>query len=479
MSSAREQERPGLPAQDLRRRVFRGGAAIAMRQGIGMGLSVINVLLVTRVIGPTQYGVFAAAYGIVAFIANAATWGIDVYLLRKPTDPTASEYNQAFTLLFATSVFFVGALTLFRGAVSHLAGIAELALPLAAMSLFVPCNLLVLPGVVSLDRDLKFERVALIELTGQIGGYAVAIPLAFRGWGTWAPVDGMLITQGLILVLTYASVSLRLRFHLEFRLVRQMLGYGFSYSGAMWTWQLRTLVNPLIVGRFAGAQGVGFVALAIRLVEVLAFVKQATWRLAMAALAKLDGNTDKLRRSITEGMRIQAIAVGVPMAVFAGLAPFILPSIFGARWDPAFRVFPFLAISYLLNAMFNLHSSVLFLLKRNAQVLHFHLLHIAAFATSAALLVPRFGYMGYGWAEVAAFPGYAVLHIYVRSAVESPDYRPALLWAIVCTVVIAVSNSPDYLRLAILLLLPAPLLLSTERTAVGLYGRLLVNRSNA
>ena len=479
MSSAREQEPPGLPVQNLRRRVFRGGAAIAMRQAIGMGLSVINVLLVTRVIGPTQYGVFAAAYGIVAFIANAATWGIDVYLLRKPTDPTAAEYNQAFTLLFATSVIFVGGLTLFRGAVSHLSGIAELALPLAAMSLFVPCNLLSVPAVVSLDRDLKFDRVALIELVGQVSGYAVAVPLAFRGWGAWAPVDGMLTTQSIMLALSYASVSLRPRFHLEVRLVRQMLGYGLSYSGAMGVWQLRTLINPLIVGRFAGAQGVGFVALGIRLVEVLAFVKQATWRLAMAALAKLDENTDRLRRSITEGMRLQAIAVGVPMAAFAGLAPFILPPIFGARWDPAFRVFPFLAISYLLNAMFVMQLSVLFLLKRNAQVLQFHLLHIAVFATSAALLVPRFGYTGYGWAEVAAFPCYVVLHLYIRSVVGSPEYRFALLWTVVCIVVITVSQSPDYLRLAILLLLPAPLLLSTERTAVELYGRLLMNRSNA
>lgn len=479
MITPKEQQRPVLPVLDLRRRVFRGGVAIATRQGIGMGLSVINVLLVTRVIGPAQYGIFAAAYGIVAFLSNAATWGLDVYLLRKTSDPTADEYNQAFTLLFGTSVLFAGALILFRGVVSHLSGIAELALPLAAMSFFLPCNLLSIPGVVSLDRDLKFERVAAIELIGQVCGYAVAIPLAFRGWGAWAPVDGMLITQGVVLCLIYGSVSLRLRFHMDFGLIREMLAYGFSYSGAMWTWQLRTLVNPLIVGRFAGAQGVGYVALAIRLVEVLAFAKQATWRLAMAALAKLGDNAERLCRSITEGMRIQSIAVGVPMALFASIAPFVLPPIFGARWEPAFRVFPFIAISYLLNAMFNLHSSVLFLLKRNAQVLQFHLLHVISFSTSAALLVPRIGYIGYGWAEVLAFPAYLLLHPYVRSAVGRPDYRPALLWTVVCSVVIIVSNSPDLFRLAILLLLPAPLLLSRERTAVELYGRLLVNRSNA
>jgi hypothetical protein len=45
--------------------------------------------------------------------------------------------------------------------------------------------------------------------------------------------------------------------------------------------------------------------------------------------------------------------------------------------------------------------------------------------------------------------------------------------------VIVVSSAPDHLRLIVVLLLPAPLLLSRERTSVGFYARLLLNRSNA
>jgi PST family polysaccharide transporter len=289
----------------------------------------------------------------------------------------------------------------------------------------------------------------------------------------------MLATQLLMLILVYVSAPLRLRLCWERALIREMLGYGLSYSGAMWIWQLRSLVNPLIVGRFAGAQGVGFVALAIRLVEVLAFIKQATWRVAMAALAKLDGDTGRLRRSITEGMRLQALAVGFPLALFAGIAPFVLPPIFGSRWDPAFHVFPFIAFSYLVNSIFTLHSSVLYLLKRNLQVMYFHALHLVLFAASAALLVPRIGYIGYGWAEIVAVTSYTLLHFYVSLSVGSPDYRPPMVWLLVSSIVIAVSSAPDHLRLIVVLLLPAPLLLSRERTSVGFYARLLLNRSNA
>jgi O-antigen/teichoic acid export membrane protein len=472
------QDVPQKPVSDLRARVIRGGAAIAIRQCLGMALSVVSVLLVTRIIGPYQYGIFAAASGIAAFIATAATWGLDVYLLRKTGEPTSAEYNQAFTLFTATSVFFVAGLTFFRHGIARFAGLPEIASPLAIMSLFIPCNLINIPGVVRLDRALRFQRVAVIELAGQAIGCALAVPLAFHHMGCWAPILGILTGQFLGVILIYVSAPMRLRFHWERDLVKQMLGYGLGYSGAVWVWQLRALVNPLIVGRFAGAQGVGFVALAIRLVEVLSFIKQVTWRVAMAALAKLDGDTGRLRRSITEGMCLQAVAVGFPLALFAAIGPFVLPRIFGARWDPAFRLFPFLALSYLLISVFNLHTSVLALLTRNLQLMQFYAIHVALFAASAALLVPMLGYMGYGWAEVMAFAAYYLLHHYICLSIGSPDYGPALLWFVVCGIAIMIASIPAKPSVAAPLLLLVPLVSSRARASLEGYIRILLRRSS-
>jgi O-antigen/teichoic acid export membrane protein len=478
MANPDTQETSEAPVSDLRSRVVRGGAAIAVRQGLGMILSAVNLILVTRIIGPHQYGIFAAGIGIVVMISTAGTWGLDVYLLRKAEEPEPAEYNQAFTLFFATGLFFSAFLTFFRHGIAAFSGISELALPLAVISLYIPLNLLSVPGIVRLDRDLRFHRVGLIELIGQTSGYAVAIPLAFAHKGCWAPVFGQLTGQALTLIIVYASTPMRLRLHWNLGLARKMLSYGLSYSGAIWIWQLRMLVNPLVVGRFAGATGVGYVALAIRLVEVLSFIKLATWRVAMAALAKLDGNKERLRKSITEGMCLQAFMVGLPLTLFAGIAPFVLPHIFGTRWNPTFHLFPFLALSYLLNAIFNLHTSVLALIQRNVQIAYFHTAHVILFASSALVLVSRFGYLGYGWAEVVAFAGYYLLHRFLSSHVGSPDYSRALIWFLVCSICIVVNSSPDNLRVIALLLLPVPFLFPSERASLGGYAKLLMPRRN-
>src|SRR5258708_13987092 len=98
----------------LRQRALSGGAVLVVRQAIGTLLSLTGVLLVTRVIGPAKYGVYAAAIRIVLFFSVMAVLGLDVFLLRRPSQPTKEEFHQGFTLLFAFGFFFPLNLIRFR-----------------------------------------------------------------------------------------------------------------------------------------------------------------------------------------------------------------------------------------------------------------------------------------------------------------------------------------------------------------------------
>jgi PST family polysaccharide transporter len=91
-------------------------------------------------------------------------------------------------------------------------------------------------------------------------------------------------------------------------------------------------------------------------------------------------------------------------------------------------VYPFVALGYLSGATFHLHSSTLNVLRRNWEVAVADLLHIILFVGSALLLVPRLGFRGYGWAEVAALPAYALLVIWVMVYVGKPRYTQAGVW---------------------------------------------------
>jgi PST family polysaccharide transporter len=254
--------------------------------------------------------------------------------------------------------------------------------------------------------------------------------MAFGGFGAWAPTLAWVAQQLILAAALLISARYRPRFVWNGAQAREMINYGVSFSASTWVWQLRALVNPFIVGRFGGAGMVGIVALTIRLVEYLSFVKSVTWRLAIAALGRLQDNRARLGRAVSEGMGLQLVALGPLLVLFGWIAPWAIPFLFGPEWLPVLQIYPFVALSYLANATFSLHASALYVLRRNWDVALFHAVHVVLFAGTALLLVPRLGLTGYGLAELVALASYIMLHYYLAAQIGEPRYGPAILWGV-------------------------------------------------
>ena len=412
----------------LRGQVFGGGVYLSLRQGLGMFVGFVGVLLLTRTIGPGTYGLYAAALSVYTYLFSLSQLGIGVYLIRHEGEIVPEEYHQAFSLLLLLGIG-AGMLGLLALPLVATWTRLESFVPVAATMLIgLPLGLLALPPLAHLERALDYRRVALVELVGQIIYYVITLPLAFMKLGVWAPVIGWWCQQVLTVSLLYKFTGYRPRWHWEPARLRNMISYGLGFSASIWVWQLRMLVNPLIVGRYVGAEAVGFVALTIRLVEYFSFVKGAAWRLSIAALAKLQGDRVRLTKALTEGIQLQIIALGPLLLGFALIGHWLLPILFGESWLPVIELFPFVAVGCLVNALFNLNSSALYVLRHNWAVTVFHLVHIILFAGAAWLLVARLGVVGYGWAEIAALLSYGVIYLQTMKYVGQPRYQLAWMW---------------------------------------------------
>jgi O-antigen/teichoic acid export membrane protein len=412
----------------LRRQAVRGGAYLFARQGLGIVIATVGVVLLTRTIGPASYGIYAAAFGVYTYFFMLSQWGVEVYLIRREGEVQPQDYHQAFSLLLLLGL--VGA------------GVAILALPFlerwvrlegfgpVAIALFagLPITLLSRVPLAHLERALDYRSVGLIELSVLTVFYLVAVALAYKQLGPWAPVGGWWAQELLRFGLLYRVSAYRPRLYWEYARVRSIMGYGLGYSASIWIWHLRVLVNPLVVGPYAGANAVGYVALTIRIVEQLSFIKDVAWRLSIAVLARLQEDRIRLLNAVTTGMSLQVLALGAPLVGFALFSPWIIPTLFGSQWFPVLEIYPFIALSYLSNTLFNLHSSTLLVLRRNWEAASFGLGHIVLFAGSAMLLVPYLGIKGYGWAEVVALPSYILLHIWLVTYVGRPKYTQAMIW---------------------------------------------------
>lgn len=412
----------------LRSKVLRGSLYLVIREGIGMLLSIVTMLLITRTIGPGQYGIFASAYGLTMFLQSFGNLGIGVYLVRREGDIEPRLLDQAFSLFVALGSVVIGLSFLAAPWIESWSKLSGLTTVLQTLLIFSFPFLLLQVPLSKLEHELKFKQIAWVELLGQILYILVAFPLAMKGAGAWAPAVAWCAQQIQSFILLMICAKYRPRWAWDPTIIRDMLSYSLGISASGWVWSLQSLINPLIVGRFAGEAAVGYVALAIRLVDVLGFAKGATYRISIAALAKVQGDRDRLQRAVTEGMGLQILAVGPLLVGAAWFSPYVLPLVFGDRWNPVMEVYPFIALCYMSNALFNLHSSVLYVLKKSTAVTLFHAAYVGVFGLVAFLLVPSMHQVGYGIAGVSAIFTYIIMHLSLTRSVGSPDYRLPLIW---------------------------------------------------
>lgn len=398
---------------------MRGGAYVAARQAATLLIGLGGTIALTRLLGPGGYGRFAAALALFVYLSGVAQMGINAWLVRRSGDDILSVHATARGLLGMAGVggFGLGLLLLpFVERWLGGAGVRELALGLLAG---LPLHLMAMVPLAALERELRYREVATIELTGMLLMYAVSVLLAWRGVGPKAVVIGWWCQQAWMLWRLQARSLLRFAFAFDRTVAREALGYGLSYASSIWTWQLKDLVNPLVVGRWLGVDGVAIVALAIRLVEAASFVKAAVWRLALPGLAKLQHDRQRLALAVRDGMRLQILLLGPTLLALALVGPRVVGWLFGPEWLATGPILPLVAAGVLANAMFNLHSSALYALALNIRVTAFHVAFVALFASVAVVLVPLIGVAGYGLAELVALPAYLVVWLGFRHAIRA------------------------------------------------------------
>jgi PST family polysaccharide transporter len=394
-----------IPANTLR-----SGAYLAGRYGLGVLVGIGNMLAMTWWIGPHAYGVFVTAIGLVAFLSNVARAGVDTYLVRMEDTPSPRLYDICGTLTIIISsgltllgLAFVPLLIRWYG--SH-----EFVLPYLVSLICVPVSGLTGIPMATLERDLDFRAVAGIELSGQCVGVAIAVLLARMHCGVWAPVWGQVAWQVFTLLATCQSAKFVPRYGWDSAEAKKILRYGLGLTASLRIWQFRGLVNPLLVGRYGGPEAVAFVALALRITESLGAIRLAAGRMAIAALARLQRDRAEFCSMLEKALLLQLLVLGPLLCAFPFVGPYAVRHFLGVRWMPSLGVYPFVAMGVLVNSVYNLQASALFVLGHQYVVMRAYLAHVIVLGATAALLLPFQGIAGYGWAELLACGPYVLIH---------------------------------------------------------------------
>ena len=375
---------------------------------------VLSAAVLARLLTPTDYGVFGMAAVVIAFLHTFADAGLGLATVQRKDLSETQVHNLFWFNLSAGLLLWLGC-ALAAPQVSRFFRNEELLSLLPVLGIgFLMSGIAVQPAAL-MRRQLQIRDLAIIDLSSEIVGYAVAICMAVMGFGFWALAGHSLVSGGARTLMLLFKTGYRPKMPSRDSGTRDLVRFG-GYLGAfaIVNYFARNLDNVLI-GRVLGAEELGFYTRAYFLMTLPTLMVTSPFAEVMIpSLSALKDDHPRFSRAYRKAVAVVAL-LAFPVAL--GLivtANGTVRLVFGENWLPVAALLQFLGVAAAVQPVVSTSGWLIVALGRGREMFLVGLMISGVIVTSFVIGI-RWGAVGvagaYGVASlVVAIPALWIAH---------------------------------------------------------------------
>ena len=341
------------PPGNLRRRATAGLLKTGLSQGLRLLIQVASVIVLSRLLPPSEFGLAAMAAPIVGVAFLFQDLGLAQAVVQKAT-LTQPEVSTLFWLSCGLGV----ALAALLAVVAPLAGWFYNEPRVTALTAATGVSVLI-GGLSSMQaallaRRMRFGAMTVIEVTAAGAGLATAIAVALPYRSVWALYAGSLVAALVAAGGYWMAAGWRPSRPRGIAGAGAAVSFGADVTGFnVATFFARNLDNVLI-GRAWGEYPLGLYDRAYKLLLLpLQQINAPVAKVMLPVLARLAHDPERYRTVFLRTLS-QMLIVTLPGIVFmVGSADVLVPVLLGRQWTDASPVFAVLGLASLLQAVNN------------------------------------------------------------------------------------------------------------------------------
>lgn len=235
-------------------RVLRSTMASYAIQLARLGINFGAKLALARLILPDGHGVYELALRIVTLASAIRDMGLPYHLVRDPRRPYGTVLAFTAALGSLITLLLIGVAPVF-GRFNP-----EVPMVLRVFAVWVLLDGLAVVPKTFFERELTIGNLVAPEIWRGVVIAAVAVSLAWLGWGYWSLVAGDLAGAALLAAYSWAKAWKKLPLKVELELVPDLVRRSFLLFLIWMTLQLVTYIDIYIVGWFQDTATVGLYA---------------------------------------------------------------------------------------------------------------------------------------------------------------------------------------------------------------------------
>jgi O-antigen/teichoic acid export membrane protein len=322
------------PAGSFKQSAVAGIKWTSLSHITGRAVALVSSIVLARLLAPGDFGLAAMAMVVIGFVDLFSDLGTTAAVVQRQdvSDEMLSTvfwFNVLFGLLATLAVLLIAP---FAADFYREPRVAEIMHWLAFT--FFAAGLRTVHQAV-LQRSLAFNRLAALEIAGSVISSIVGVTAAYMGYGVWSLVYQSISGAAAMTALFWAASKWRPRFVFRFADVASVANYSLHLTGhGIFNYFARNADN-LLIGRFLGAQDLGYYDLAYR---ILLYPLQASssiiGRVVFPIYSKIQDDNARFRSAyIKVAGLIALVTFPVMFGVMAVAQPLVL-TLFGAKWAP-------------------------------------------------------------------------------------------------------------------------------------------------
>ena len=329
--------------------------------GVVTTLQFVTLAVLARLLSPSDFGLMGMIMVVIGFARLFADMGISNAIIYRQ-DATRAELSSLYWLniLAGIMVFFIvcGACPLIT-AFYHEPRLSNLIYLSSLIFLITPFGQ---QFQILLQKELKFDQLAKIEIIGSFANSAAAITLAILGMGVFSLIWGQLAGTSLrvLLLSCWGWKNWRPRVHFSTQDLKGYISFGLYQMGEKAVNYFNSNLDYILIGSLLGAKALGYYTLAYNLIlRPSSTINPIITRVAFPVFSRVQNNTEKLKRGYLKVLQLLSTVNFPMMAGLAVVAPLAVPIIFGEQWLPSVILIQILTIVGLLRSIGNPVGSLL------------------------------------------------------------------------------------------------------------------------
>ena len=338
-----------------KRQVISGTFWATADRFISMAIQFLTNLVLARLLMPSDFGCIGMLAIFVAVSQIIIDGGFGSALIQKKT-PTQVDYSTIFyvNLLFSISLYCI-----LYFCAPFIASFYRMPILSDVLRIWGITLIISSLGIIQINRlrkRLAFKEIAIVNITSYFIAAAIAIVMAFKGFGVWSLVALQIFYNSISVLFYWIYTKWHPSFCFSLQSLRSLFGFGSYILFSNILQETCKNLQGLIIGRKFSSAEMGLYSQAKKLGDVVYYtLPNVVVQVMFPVYSQMQTDVNRLREVLSMNVRVISFITFPLMMLLIGIAAPLIEFLYGEKWNDSVPYFQLLCIGGLFVCLQNIN----------------------------------------------------------------------------------------------------------------------------